>query len=268
MPLPAQWREMKLQKPRGKSAFTLVELLVVIAIIGILAALLLTAVSRAKSKAQQTQCVNNVRQLGIALRGYVTENHVYPLGRDLTPDAIASGRIYWEQTLQESELGLTPTNSFLDLMRKGIWKCPNANRPANYWNEVYVSYGYNFYGLQSKLDTTLLGLGKHSLDLGSYSPVTESEVVRPSEMIAMGDGFMGGNGIIQDGVGNLMRTYGIPDFGSTSRALARHQGNANVVFCDGHVESPTMKFLFEDTSDATLVRWNRDHLPHREKLTL
>jgi prepilin-type processing-associated H-X9-DG protein len=47
----------------------------------------------------------------------------------------------------------------------------------------------------------------------------------------------------------------------------RHQGKANVVFCDGHVESPALKFLFEDTGDAALVRWNRDHLPHREKLS-
>lgn len=48
--------------------------------------------------------------------------------------------------------------------------------------------------------------------------------------------------------------------------LNRHQGRANVVFCDGHVESPTLKFLFTDTSDEALSRWNRDHLPHREKL--
>jgi prepilin-type processing-associated H-X9-DG protein len=47
----------------------------------------------------------------------------------------------------------------------------------------------------------------------------------------------------------------------------RRQGKANVVFCDGHVESPTLQFLFEDTSDAALSRWNRDHLPHREKLS-
>ena len=49
--------------------------------------------------------------------------------------------------------------------------------------------------------------------------------------------------------------------------MLRHQGKANVVFCDGHVESPTLKFLFEDTSDDALSRWNRDHLPHREKLS-
>jgi len=42
---------------------------------------------------------------------------------------------------------------------------------------------------------------------------------------------------------------------------------ANVVFCDGHVESRTLQFLFADTSDAALVCWNRDHLPHREKLS-
>jgi prepilin-type processing-associated H-X9-DG protein len=69
---------------------------------------------------------------------------------------------------------------------------------------------------------------------------------------------------------SMLRTdqYGLTNyFDSTKRACSRHQGKANVVFCDGHVESPTLEFLFEDTSDAALVRWNRDHLPHREKLS-
>jgi hypothetical protein len=35
---------------------------------------------------------------------------------------------------------------------------------------------------------------------------------------------------------------------------------------DGHIESPTLQFLFADTSDAALSRWNRDHQPHRERL--
>ena len=52
------------------------ELLVVIAIIGVLASMILVSLAAEKKKVQQTQCLNNVRQLGFALQEFVSDNHV------------------------------------------------------------------------------------------------------------------------------------------------------------------------------------------------
>jgi prepilin-type processing-associated H-X9-DG protein len=93
-------------------------------------------------------------------------------------------------------------------------------------------------------------------------------------MFAIGDALCGSPTLIADGqsfghasddsISIGFKFYNLSE--STRRAHARHQDKANVVFCDGHVESPMLKFLFEDTSDEALSRWNRDHQPHRERL--
>jgi prepilin-type N-terminal cleavage/methylation domain-containing protein/prepilin-type processing-associated H-X9-DG protein len=260
----------------NRAGFTLIELLVVIAIVGILAALLLTAISQAKGKALRIQCANNVRQLGIGLQAFLADNDSYPL---LLDPASGPG-LWWDVLLRRTELSPvrnpSPTNRvyYSQWIGKGVWKCPVAQQSSDWpTNRLYVSYGYNCYGMSAQSDTNSLGLGGHYiLDGGGHKhlpapAVQSSEVVDPSDMLAIGDGFVGGNGIVQDGSRALWRTYGETNyFGSTQRAYSRHQGKANVVFCDGHVESPTLQFLFADTSDAALSRWNRDHLPHREEL--
>jgi prepilin-type N-terminal cleavage/methylation domain-containing protein len=66
--------------PRRSSGFTLIELLVVIAIIAVLIALLLPAVQAAREAARRAQCVNNMKQLGLALANYEGTNGSYPYG--------------------------------------------------------------------------------------------------------------------------------------------------------------------------------------------
>lgn len=244
------------------SGFTLIELLSVIAVIAVLVALTVVAVLKAKERARQVVCVNNVRQLGLALQEFVTENHTYPMV--INPS--------WIAVLQNTQLSSsTNRTSVSRYLSEGVWQCPSARKPSDYPpNKGYASYGYNWYGLSAQTGTNSLGLGGHYIWNGprlTAPPVNESEVASPGEMLAIGDGFMGGEGVIQDGGMALWRTHGVEDYlGSTKRSGARHQGKANVVFCDGHVESPTLRFLFEVTSDAALARWNRDHQPHRELL--
>src|SRR5581483_9735721 len=83
--------------PRNPSAFTLIELLVVIAIIAILASLLLPALANAKRMAGQSACMNNDKQLILAVTMYAQDfNDVYPSGGSANTYGFQpSDWIYW-----------------------------------------------------------------------------------------------------------------------------------------------------------------------------
>jgi prepilin-type processing-associated H-X9-DG protein len=249
----------RLNTDKKDLAFTLMELLVVSATVGILAALLLPALSQAKKRAQQIQCVSNLHQLGIGLQVILSNDHGYPV-------FIENKYSSWIAQLEIEGLGVNHprgTNGKFDpityFYEKGVWLCPAAHYPAHPLPKPMLgSYAYNALGVYPQaVFTNALGLGGHFDSVSKmFAPIRESEVVSPGDMMALGESF--------DGRMLFDRTLSDKDkYGN----LNRHQGKANVVFCDGHVESPTLPFLFADTSDAALVRWNRDHLPHREKLS-
>ena len=73
---------------RGRRGFTLIELLVVIAIIAVLAALVLPAVQRAREAARRTECINHLRQVGLACHNYESSYKIFPPGYVVAMESI------------------------------------------------------------------------------------------------------------------------------------------------------------------------------------
>src|ERR1017187_10413905 len=108
----------------NRDGFTLIELLVIIAIIGILAALLLPALSQAKKRAQRIQCVGNLRQLGIGLQVILANNHGYPLFVANEYGDYPKNHRTWMDQLEREGLGVSqPETNYFE---KGVWRCPSA----------------------------------------------------------------------------------------------------------------------------------------------
>jgi prepilin-type N-terminal cleavage/methylation domain-containing protein len=109
------------------SGFTLIELLVVIAVIGILAALLLPALGRAKQKGQRTVCLSNLKQIGLAFAVYLNDTGGRFADRRDLKSALPGGYHPWTSWPPSD-----PRGGWAALVLKdsgatdGLWSCPAA----------------------------------------------------------------------------------------------------------------------------------------------
>jgi len=167
---------------RKSPGFTLVELLVAVGIIGVLAALLLPVLSRARESAKRASCTNNLRQIGIAFELYLQENNdTYPAAAD----PVSMSPYYW---LWMGRGWRTRLTEYIpgDKENPGVFWCPSDPRSENKFESTSYAYSMAFYHSPEQIDAMDNVTNNYSSPVPSV-PQRTTAVRNPSRKILAGE---------------------------------------------------------------------------------